>query len=69
MRKRLLLVVALAVLLVGGLMWHASAQSVGKHFACYAAADPTPTKQFRYLPNPADPCPSPSWVKIDWVDD
>ena len=67
--RRLLVVLALAVALVGGWTWYAAAQTIQvKHFACYNPTGPQPWKAWYYLPNGADPCPS-GHVKIDWIDD
>jgi hypothetical protein len=66
--RRLITAAILAALLVVGIVVYAGAQVVQvKHFACYGAG-PNPSKNFNYLPNPADPCP-PGWTKIDWIDD
>jgi hypothetical protein len=71
MRQRLLVAAMLAVVLVVGLLGGVALADhfTVKHTICVAMSDPNPTKLMRYLPNPADPCPGPSWTKEDWIND
>jgi len=67
--RRFLVAALLALVLVAGLVIHAAAQVEPlKHHACWSPAGPQAVKQWNYLPDGTQPCPT-GWQKIDWIDD